>query len=31
VSWQLQNPLEGFFGATPDAFRAALENMTATA
>ena len=30
VSWQLLNPLEGFFGTTPDAFRAALADMTAT-
>ncbi|MBB4912272.1 bestrophin-like domain [Actinophytocola algeriensis] len=29
VSWQLMHPLEGFFGATPDVFRAALDEMTA--
>lgn len=28
VSWQLMNPLEGFFGATPDSFRTATEEMT---
>jgi hypothetical protein len=27
VCWQLMNPLEGFFGATPDGFRSALEDM----
>lgn len=27
VSWQLMNPLEGFFGATPDSFRSATEEM----
>ncbi|MFC4857160.1 hypothetical protein [Actinophytocola glycyrrhizae] len=29
VCWQLMNPLEGFFGTTPDAFRSALDEMTA--
>lgn len=29
VCWQLMNPLEGFFGTTPEAFRSALEEMTA--
>lgn len=28
VSWQLLNPLEGFFGATPDSFRTAIAEMT---
>jgi hypothetical protein len=31
VSWQLMHPLEGFFGATPDVFRAALDEMAAQA
>ncbi len=29
VCWQLMHPLEGFFGTRPEAFRAALEEMTA--
>jgi hypothetical protein len=29
VSWQLMHPLEGFFGATPEAFRSALDEMAA--
>lgn len=30
VCWQLKSPLEGFFAATPDNFRAALEQMAAS-
>lgn len=29
VCWQLMNPLEGYFGATPDGFRSALADMAA--